>query len=203
MLCCKEKKGPKSRSTPSSTTRCVVVIASDKLHHGRGKDHISKMMSNVGIALQEYILALADPSFRPNDPYFGLFTSGLHNRWRTPMPDNTLQAIVARSFFHRVPKIICNVERTQRIFTFSSLSYIYHILLACNLHSNFLDLAFQFYHVIQMSVCFYDSFHVWLTLTLKVSLCISENTDPYSFDYGWHNRIKSPELRNFCGEEGL
>ena len=32
-----------------------------------------------------------------------------------------------------------------------------------------------------------------VTLTLKVSLCIQENTYPYSFDYGWHNRKRSPE----------
>ena len=45
-----------------------VVLASDKLHtRSRTRDHISKMMSNVGIALQEYILAFAcslDPSER-------------------------------------------------------------------------------------------------------------------------------------------
>ena len=44
------------------------VLASDKLHtRSRRRDHISKMMSNVGIALQEYILAFAcslDPSER-------------------------------------------------------------------------------------------------------------------------------------------
>ena len=47
---------------PHAAKREPVVLASDKLHtRSRRRDHISKMMSNVGIALQEYILASPDP----------------------------------------------------------------------------------------------------------------------------------------------